>query len=181
VLLDACVLHPPTIRDTLLRCAVGGLIRVRWSSSILDEWQRSIERARPDLEVPRLLRTRDRMNLAVEDALVTGYEALIENISLPDPNDRHVLAAAVIGEAEAIVTFNLGDFPEEELGRHQIVAMHPDDLLCAILVFDSMTVIGILRDQAQSLNNPPFTLDDLLDRLARDGMERSVAHIRTLV
>jgi predicted nucleic acid-binding protein len=63
------------------------------------------------------------------DALVTGYQNLSESLVLPDPKDRYVLAAAIVGQADAIVTFNLDDFPEDILRPYAIEAIHPDDFL----------------------------------------------------
>ncbi len=114
VIYDACVLHPAPLRDLLIRLARTGLVHARWTDQILDETFRSVLRRRPELEEP-LRRTRDLMNAAVEDALVTGHESLIESFALPDPDDRHVLAAAVPAGAQSIVTFNLKDYPSDKL------------------------------------------------------------------
>lgn len=112
---DACVLYPAPLRDLLVRLALTGLFRAKWSSQIHDEWTRSALKSRPDLSLDRLQRTRDLMDRAVPDCLVTGHEGLIEQLKLPDPNDRHVLAAAIRSQAGVIVTFNLKDFPTEAL------------------------------------------------------------------
>lgn len=95
VIYDACVLYPNVVRDVLVRVAVGGAVRVRWTETILDETFRNLARNRPDLDAVSLDRTRERMCEAVADCLVTGYEPLIDGLDLPDPDDRHVLAAAV--------------------------------------------------------------------------------------
>jgi hypothetical protein len=102
VLYDACVLHPAPLRDLLIRIAQVGLVRARWSERILDECFRSILRQRPDLQPEALRRTRELMKEAVADCLVTGFEALIPDLSLPDEDDRHVLAAAVRAGAQAM-------------------------------------------------------------------------------
>ncbi|WP_439951459.1 PIN domain-containing protein, partial [Piscinibacter sakaiensis] len=85
------------------------------SRQIYDEWKRSVLRDRPDLSADQLNRTSDLMDRAIPDALVTGHEAMAENLRLPDPGDRHVLAAAIRCGASAIVTFNEKDFPAEAL------------------------------------------------------------------
>src|SRR5215510_13657891 len=100
VIYDACVLYPAPVRDLLLRIAAKNLVRARWSEQILDECFRSILEHRDDIKAPALQRTRDLMCGAVPDCLVTGYETLIEAISLPDTNDRHVVAAAVRSGAQ---------------------------------------------------------------------------------
>jgi hypothetical protein len=124
VVYDACVLYPATLRDVLLRLARRGLFRAKWTEAILDECFRSLTDNRPDLAPAALARTRRLINESVADCLVEGYESLISSLTLPDPGDRHVLAAAIRSQAQTIVTFNLKDFPEEVLNptasRHSI-------------------------------------------------------------
>lgn len=102
VLYDACVLYPAPLRDLLLRIATTGIVRARWSEAILDECFRSIAAQRPEIPPEALARTRVLMNRAAPDCLVTGYEHLIEGLDLPDLDDRHVLAAAIRANAQAM-------------------------------------------------------------------------------
>ena len=125
VIYDACVLYPAPLRDFLMRLALTGLFRARWTDQIRDEWTRSLLRNRPELE-DTLPRTVELMNHAMPDSLVTGHERLIGGLSLPDPDDRHVLAAAIVSGAQLIITFNTRDFPEDELAPYGIEAVHPD-------------------------------------------------------
>src|SRR5262245_25231347 len=113
VLYDACVLYPAPLRDLLLRLAMTGIVRVRWSEQNLDECFRNILANRPDLKPEALARTRELMNQAVPDCLVSGHESLVDSLNLPDPDDRHVLAAAIRCGAQAIITLNLSDFSAE--------------------------------------------------------------------
>ncbi|MBX9626148.1 MAG: PIN domain-containing protein, partial [Gemmataceae bacterium] len=106
---DACVLYPAPIRDLLVHLAVLDVVAARWTDAIHDEWVESLLADRPDLTRGQLERTRALMNTHVRDCLVTGYEDLVPTLTLPDPDDRHVLAAAVRAGAGAIVTFNLAD------------------------------------------------------------------------
>ena len=108
-------------------------MRARWTETIHEEWIRKVLEDNPRLSAERLARTRTLMNEAVRDCLVTGYEDLIESLSLPDPDDRHVLAAAIRASAGIIVTYNLTDFPAETLARFDIEAQHPDDFLVGLL------------------------------------------------
>lgn len=85
----------------------------RWTDQIHDEWIRRLLRDRPDIPPQRLARTRELINRSVPDCLVTEYEPFIEQLTLPDPDDRHVLAATIRCQAGVIVTLNLRDFPEE--------------------------------------------------------------------
>ena len=130
---DANILYPAPLRDLFIRLAQAGLVRARWTETIHDEWIRNVLKDNPQLSAERLARTRTLMNEAVRDCLVTGYEDLIESLSLPDPDDRHVLAAAIRAGAEVIVTYNLKDFPAETLARFDIEAQHPDDFLVSLL------------------------------------------------
>ena len=115
-LYDACVLYPAPLRDLLMWLALTDLFRARWTDRIHDEWIGAVLRERPELKV-NLERTRAMMNAHVRDCLVTGYEPLIEALDLPDPDDRHVLAAAIAGRADLIVTKNLQTFPPIGLCR----------------------------------------------------------------
>lgn len=108
--LDANVLHPARPRDLLLRLAIAGTFQPRWTATILAECVGSIAADRPDLTAEQLDRTRHLMGVAVPDALVEGYEDLIDQLELPDPDDRHVLAAAMAAGADLLVTWNLADF-----------------------------------------------------------------------
>ena len=96
VVYDACVLYPAPLRDFLVRLATTGLFAARWSDQIHAEWIRSVKAKRQDIDKIQLERTRDLMNQAVPDCLVTGHEQLIPALKLPDPDDRHVLAAAIV-------------------------------------------------------------------------------------
>ena len=111
---DANVLYPAPLRDLFIRLAQAGLVRAKWTDTIHDEWTRNVLKNNPMLSSERLTRTRSLMNEAVRDCLVSGYEVLIDSLSLPDPDDRHVLAAAIRAGAQVIVTYNLKDFPAEK-------------------------------------------------------------------
>jgi predicted nucleic acid-binding protein len=108
---DANVLYPAPVRDLFIRLPQAGLVRARWTETIHEEWIRSVPKDNPHLSAERLARTRTPMNEAVRDCLVTGYEDLVASLSLPDPDDRHVLAAAIRAGADVIATCNLADFP----------------------------------------------------------------------
>lgn len=109
--LDACVLYPAPVRDLLLQLARDGAYRARWTDDIQNEWMRNVLGNRPDLTATQLAYTRSQMEKHIPDALVTGYAHHIAVVHLPDPDDRHVVAAAIAARADAIVTFNLRDFP----------------------------------------------------------------------
>jgi hypothetical protein len=137
VILDACVLYPAPLRDLLMELAAGGLFRAKWTDEIHDEWTRNVLKDRPDLTPHQLARTRQLMDGAIMDPKVTGYERLIPSIALPDPHDRHVVAAAIRCSADAIVTFNLKDFPKDLLSEFDIEVQHPDEFILHQLGLDA--------------------------------------------
>lgn len=118
--LDACVLYPPSLRDLLLWLATVEAYEPRWTEEIHGEWTRNVLADHPDVTPAQLDRTRRLMSQAVPKGLVSGYEARIPLLSLPDADDRHVLAAAIEAGAAVIVTSNLSDFPAATLGAHGV-------------------------------------------------------------
>lgn len=110
---DACVLYPFHLRNILIQCAFDGLVGARWTDDIHDEWMRNLAANTPGLSIDRLEATRDRMNAVLPEAVVAHYRPLIHELTLPDPDDRHVLVAATSAKASVIVTWNLGTFPRE--------------------------------------------------------------------
>lgn len=175
---DACILHPAGIRDLLVRLAMTGLFRAVWSDQILDEMVRSILRTRPDLTSAQLDRTRQLMCDAVPDCLVSGHESLIDALELPDPDDRHVLAAAIQSDSQVIVTENLKDFPSDALSPYGVEAQSPDLFVLHLIDLSPTTVAATIERQAAALKNPALTVAELLDRLADSGLSRSVAALR---
>ena len=110
------------------------------------------------------------MREAFSDAMVTGWEELEPGIRLPDPNDRHVVAAAVRGGADAIVTANLADFPAAALSPLGLEAVHPDDFLLDQLDLSPPTLLELIREQAARTRRPPLTPPDLATLLGRAGV-----------
>ena len=127
--LDACTLYPAPVRDILLSMADEGLYKPKWSADIQDEWIRNLLVNRPDLKKAQLTSTIEAMNSAFPDSNVTKYQTLISSIILPDPNDRHVVAAAIRSKADVIVTYNLKDFPSSIEDEYNIEIQHPDVFL----------------------------------------------------
>ncbi|MCP4960163.1 MAG: PIN domain-containing protein [Actinomycetia bacterium] len=175
---DACVLYPAGLRDLLVRLARTGLFRARWTDEILNEMVRSILDDRPDLEVAQLERTRTLMCEAVADCLTTGYESLIDGLDLPDPNDRHVLAAAIRAGSGVIVTENVKDFPSAALEPYNVEAQTPDVFVLHLIELSPSTVRSVIQSQAAALKDPPMTVGEVLDHLARSGLPRSAAALR---
>ena len=172
--LDASVLYSAPLRDLLLELAVSDLFRAKWSASVHEEWIRALLRNRPDLTAERLERTRHLMDAHVRDALVTGFEDLIGEIELPDPDDRHVLAAATVARADTIITANMRHFPEPILSAHGLEAQHPDTFLSNLCDKSPTSFLRALHRVHARLRNPPVSREQHLDTLRRIGLNATV-------
>ena len=175
---DACVLYPAPLRSFLMYLAQTDLFRARWTNDFHEEWMRSVVRDFPDISREKVERVRDLMNAHVRDCLVTNYESLIPSLTLPDADDRHVLAAAIRAQADVIVTFNLRYFPDESLRPYGIEAQHPDDFLNYQFDLAPNLVCLAARRQRESLKNPPQSVDEFLEVLERQGLTKIVSCLR---
>ncbi|MFC4148592.1 putative toxin-antitoxin system toxin component, PIN family [Micromonospora mangrovi] len=180
-LLDANVLVPNALRDTLLRVAEADFYRPLWSQDILAETRRTILRLRPDVDPHRLDTMFTCMNAAFNDALVTGYEPLVEGMT-NDMGDRHVLAAAVAGRADVIVTNNVKHFPQAAVGPLNIEVLRPDRFLCLQYDLAPAPVVEIIKRQSdetgRAAGKPRLSVEELLEVLSNGGAPRFVEHIR---
>lgn len=179
-LFDSCVFYPAPLRDLLIRLTRTGLFRGRWTESIHEEWIFNLLKNRPDLHREQLERTRQLMDKSVPDCLIDNYEHLIPALQLPDPNDRHVLAAAIRGKVDVIVTCNLQDFPESVLKGYEIQAEHPDEFIMHLIDLSPGSVYEIVREQRKQLKNPPKQVDDLLLSFESVGLLQTAAALRTV-
>jgi len=179
--LDANVLYPVSLRNLLMRLALNGLFQARWSADVHEEWIRAVLQDRPDIPIARLHQVRAAMDREAQDSVVTGYEPLIEGISLPDPNDRHVLAAAIVGHADVIVTRNLRDFPDAALEPYGIEAQHPDEFVRHLIDLAPVLVADAVRAQQAALTNPPVAMSELFAVFERLGLLETVLELRRLM
>lgn len=170
VVLDACALVPIVLADTLLRLAERGLYQPLWSDRILAEAQEAILEIHPGIGAALITKRFDDMRRAFDDAVVTGWEELEGGVSVPDQDDRHVVAVAIRGGAQAIVTNNLVDFPVESLAPFDLEAVHPDAFLLDQLDLNPVAVQEAIREQADHSEAPPLTAHDLISRLDRAGV-----------
>ena len=177
-LYDACVLYPAPLRDLLMRLALTDLFRASWTDQIHDEWIRNVLADRPDLTQEQLDRTRTLMNSHVRNCLVSGYEDLIEGLELPDPDDRHVLAAAIRTRASVIVTYNLDDFPSDYLAKYGLEAQHPDEFITHLLDLNPAAVCLAAKSQRTALKNPPKTVDEFLEAFAKQRLPETVSRLQ---
>lgn len=162
VVLDACVLAPMPLCDTLLRCAeTPPLFRVLWSSEILREVRRTLEKfGYSGAQAERRVRA---MEEAFPEAQVRISRRLWSVVpDLPDPRDQHVVAAAIAGNARAIVTFNLRHFPQGVIKAQGLVALSPDEFLAALFRSDRRRVVEVLDEQARAIGETKLAM---LERL----------------
>lgn len=167
---DACVLYPAALRDLLMWLGLSGLYRARWTSQIHEEWKRNVLKNHPDLTPEQVDNTSALMDKAIPDGLVTGYEGLCSSLDLPDPDDRHVLAAAIRSKAEVIVTFNLKDFPAHVLAAYDIEPMHPDDFISDLWDLDQAAVLAAAQKQRRAMMRPSVDAGGYLEMLMRQGL-----------
>lgn len=177
VLLDANVLFPFRKRDILLRFYHAGLYRARWSSQILEEWTRNLLSLRPDLSAS-INSQLDAMRREFPEALVTGYERLIEGLELPDPDDRHVLAAAILSGAQHIITENLSDFPAEALEPFAIEAIDADEFLSRTHDLYPTEALQVCRTTRLAYRNPAFTPSEFVLDLTARGLPKFASRLR---
>lgn len=175
VLLDANVLYGQTPRDTFMHLAANGVIEARWTNRIHEEWIIALLERRSDLTREVLENVRTLMDRHARNSLVEGFEPLIETLDLPDPDDRHVLAAAVHAGVQTIVTFNLKDFPPASLTPFGIEAKHPDEFLSELLRVQPVPVHSTIRGQREQLRRPPRTVIEHLEVLRTHSLPRFAA------
>jgi len=165
-LFDACALFPNDLRDLFLRLGEERLYRTLWSDDILAEMERNILRVNPHLTSEKLARTVSLMREYFPEATVTGHESLID-VMTNTQHDRHVLAAAVRGRADVIVTSNIKHFPPDSVEPYDLDVQTPDQFLLHQFHLAPNIVMEALAQQAADNARPPQTVPDLLDLLAR--------------
>lgn len=166
------------MRDLLVQLATANLFRAHWTDAIHEEWIGNVLKNRPDLARQQLDRTRALMDAAVMDCIVSGYEYLIPTIQLPDADDRHIVAAAIHVKADAVVTYNLKDFPPDIIAKYNLEALHPDDFInFQIDLNESAVVIAAQRCRAR-LKFPSKTAVEYLDTLEELQLPKSTTRLK---
>jgi len=180
VIYDANVLYPNTLRDLLIRIAQQPhLVQAKWTNDILDEMLGALQRNRSDITEEKAAGLRELINESIRDCLVTGYWPLVDALELPDPADRHVLAAAIKAGAQLIVTRNLKDFPPKTLAQWDIRPKSPDHFVRDVIDLDQQAVWACVQQIVDSRTRRPVTVDDVLGELQRDGLVASTAVLRS--
>lgn len=161
-----------------MRLALTDLFRARWTDQVHEEWMNALLKNRKDLKRAQLEKTKELMNSHIRDSLVTDYESLIESLHLPDPDDRHVLAAAIKGRCDLIVTMNIKDFPAAETEKYGIEAQHPDDFIFYLMDLVPEAVVSTAKIHRAALKNPPKTATDYINTLEAIGLVQTASELR---
>lgn len=161
-----------------MQLAMSDLFRAHWTADIHAEWIRNVAINRPDLTIEQLERIRELMDTSVRDCLVDGYESLIPSLELPDDNDRHVLAAAIVAGADVIVTFNLKDFPNNKLQAYGVEAQHPDEFIAHLIDLAPSRVCAAVATIRARLRNPPRTVTEYIDKIEQQQLPQTAAALR---
>lgn len=187
-LLDTCVLWPSLQRDVLLSLAAEGMYRPVWSGVILAElkYEEAAKLTRRGAAPPEAERRAAhlirQMRQAFDDAEISGWEGLDGTYGLPDPDDEHVVAAAVVAGAGAIITLNTKDFPAALLPTG-LETLRPAEFAANTVALDPYRALqGIHAVAARSgTHGPTHSVEDILSRLvARYGFDDAVAQLRAV-
>ncbi|UWR20928.1 RSP_2648 family PIN domain-containing protein [Sulfitobacter sp. S190] len=166
MLLDACVIYPTVMREMLLGVAGAGVFKPLWSARILEEWALAARKIGPTGEAQArgeiaLLATR------WSNAIVAPQPGLEARLWLPDRNDVHVLAAAIAGSADGIVTMNAKDFPRNILAEEGLSRVDPDAFLLGCFEGSPNVVARVAQDvlaEARRLSGDPWEMRALLKK-----------------
>jgi PIN domain len=180
VLCDANIFYSIVTTDLILSLGSAELFYPRWTNQIHDEWMRNLLADRPNLDPAKIEWRRRQMDEAIDDPLIEGYEYLTPGLSLPDNDDCHVLAAAIHGQVQVILTYNQRDFPEQVLSHHGISAQHPDDFLTALVGRYPDEVCATLEEMRARKSRPPLSPVEMLRRFESQKLPRFVAAVRTI-
>jgi hypothetical protein len=178
-LFDACVLYPVATADSLMSLATTGLFTAKWTIKIEEEWIRSLENNRPDL-IGKLQHRRDQMRNAVPDWQIptSAWKTLAPTLKLPDDGDVHVLAAAIVGHADCIVTTNLKDFPATVLDLYGIEAIHPDDFIVNQLDLDQFKALAAFKEMRSRWKKKDGIPEEFALALERNGLVATAQRLR---
>jgi predicted nucleic acid-binding protein len=175
---DACILYPFHLRNIVVQVAVDLLVEARWSDQIHDEWIRNLAADAPAIPLDRLQATCRLMNDALPGATVAGYEHLISTVNLPDPDDRHVVAAAIASGASVIITWNLRDFPASALKKFGLRRQTPDAFLAELYDHAPDLTVGSLANARRNLNKSRVSVSEFIDILGKQKLTQLVTRLK---
>lgn len=179
VVLDTNVIYPIVIRDLLFWFAHYDLYTPKWSAHIFDEWRSVMHRKGVTDEIAE--KRIQKAYLAFPDALVCNYESLISELSLPDEDDCHVLAAAIKADASLIVTNNTKDFPKDVLSKYGLKAKTADDFLTDIIDLNTKTALEAFKQMVMNKRNPDLDEYEVLDFLRKNELKDTANYLHSLI
>jgi predicted nucleic acid-binding protein len=176
VVFDSNILFSSRLTSLLMFLAMSGLFRARWSADIHREWMAAVSKQR-EIPIEQLVPRKEAMDASVLDGCVTGYEDLIGALTLPDMNDRHILAVAIRCEASTIVTFNERDFPSTYIEKYGIHTRHPDDFILDVDGVDEGVLVDSAKVDLAHYQNPPLTVDEYIEGLRVTGIRKTAEYL----
>ena len=178
---DSCILYPFHLRNIIVQAAVDRLVEARWTDVIHDEWMRNLMTQVPAIPMERLQVTCQLMNSALPTATIRGYEEHIPSITLPDPDDRHVVAAGIAANASYVLTWNLRHFPANELKKFGLRAMNPDAFLSGLFEKIPDLVISSLANARRNLSRTLVSASDFIAILERQKLVQVAKRVEKYV
>jgi hypothetical protein len=175
---DANVLYSIVLTDLILSLGSADLFYPRWTARIHDEWSSNLAADRPDLDPTKIARRRQQMDAAIDDCLIEGYEHLIPGLTLPDKDDVHVLAAAIHGGAQIILTYNQRHFPKKALAPFGLTAPHPDDFLTGLLEHHTTEVEAVIGEMRARKKKPAMSWEKMLRKIENQRLPKFTAKLR---
>ena len=177
VLIDACVLYPTVMREVILGAAKLGLFEPRWSDRILEEWARATVKLGPEAEV---FARGEIVMLGAQfpRAIVPVHQGQLPRLWLPDPDDIHVLGAAVSGSCDGILTMNAKDFPRDTLSEEGLARFDPDGFCCRMLEEDLLGMRGVadgILATAREMSGVDWTMRNLMKKARLPRFGKSLA------
>lgn len=179
--LDTNVLYPVIIRDVLFWFAYYDMYTPAWSNHIFEEWETVCKRKFPDMPSEQIINRLKNADEAFPFARVEYYESLMEGLTLHDPDDNHVLAAAIKINANVIVTQNIKDFPEDYLLKFNVGVKSADDFICDIIDLDAETAVKAFREMVFSKKRPPMDEFQVLDSMRKVGLMESANYLHSQI
>lgn len=173
--LDTNVIYPVQVRDILFWFAYYNFYTPKWSKHIFDEWGEVMRRK--GVSEKEIVKRMTWPDIAFPDALVTNYQNLIDKIKLNDPNDRHVLAAAIKSNANLIVTNNLKHFPGQTLKTYGLHAISPDNFLVDLIDLNQKTAVEAFSKMVFNRKSPSMDKYDVLEALRRNGLTQTADYL----
>ncbi len=178
--LDACAIYSTTSRQLLLYFATANMYKPFWNAEIHREWVSSIAARNKEMSRDALESISEAMNTDFPDANISGLSKLIKGLTLPDVNDRHVLATAIVSESDSVVTWNLKDFPKTYLKRFGITAISPDEFMLR-MVGSRGGKFEMFVEELVSVTDPPVSPAELLRRMERCQLQKTVQKLKQLL